>query len=98
MSCSLALLDNRLAVSSKHVSCVVDFRSDRKYTYGIDARVFSNTLDGDILTAVPSDTGYASNAWSVSSSTLTDSETDNDTATGRRRVHKLIIKPIESQH
>ena len=44
------------------------------------------TLDGDIITAVrvipgTITAGYASNAWSVSSSTLTDSETDNDTAT-----------------
>ena len=33
------------------------------------------------------DTGYASNAWSVSSSTLTDSETDTDTVTGRRSTN-----------
>ena len=49
--------DNRLAVSSKHVSCVVDFRSDFfiQKIYGIDARVFSNTLYGDYNSS-PSDT------------------------------------------
>ena len=45
--------DNRLAVSSKHVSCVVDFRTDWKYMGSMQGcLVFSNTLDGDIITAV----------------------------------------------
>ena len=40
-------------------------------------RVFSITLDGDYNSS-PSDTQSASNAWAMSSSTVTDSETDND--------------------
>ena len=46
--------DNRLAVSSKqYKTCLVRCRlSQRLKIYEIDARVFSNTFDGDIITAV----------------------------------------------
>ena len=47
------------------------------FIYRIDARVYSNTLDDDYNSS-PSDTKSASNAWSASYSTVTDSETDND--------------------
>ena len=39
--------------------------------------MFSNTLDGDYNNS-PSDAQSASNAWSASSSTVTDTEADND--------------------
>ena len=39
--------------------------------------MFSNTLDGDYNNS-PSDAQSASNAWSASYSTVTDTEADND--------------------
>ena len=50
--------------------------------------MFSNTLDGDYNNS-PSDAQSASNAWSASSSTVTDTEADNDAglpATGSPRT------------
>ena len=56
--------------------------------YGIDARVFSNTLDGDYNSS-PSDT--LATRGGLTSSTL---------AGGGRgpAVHEVIIRPIGSQH